>query len=559
MKKNKLLVLGLVALCTTTSFLLSSCKNNEKENVNDNDNDNNNNNDNDNDNNNNNDDNDNSNTVGGITYKSEIITEPSVVSDDYYESVRGLKGSALLSALTTLTTSKHTIKQVSYNGLSTYYPVSDPDLYDSSKMVGYYTGTPFKFDGDFKGRINREHVWCQSFLGDYEDSYAGSDIYNVHPSEKDINNTRGDLYYDFVTDGTTATETDMGGTPRNTESKYSSVAFDPNNAYRGDAARSIFYVATRYASLGYTVGETASKTDKVFGKLSTLLEWNNEYAPSYNELYRNNATDDIQGNRNPFIDHPEFATMIWDSTYNGAGALEDTSLSVGKRLTSVSVSGTLTKTTYTAGDEFDPTGLTFTANYSDNTKVTLSNSIVRFVNSSDYTGNLGEGCTKVYAYYCGQRVSISGITTEKSTVKYDLVTSTDSLVAGMNFILGCKDCNVVASSFQTKYFTSAAATFGTNSIVTVPASAMIFTLEGSSGAWKLKTSDGQYVGASDNKNLTLTGTGSTWSISFESNNVKILNVTESYGYIQYNSGSPRFLNYTSGQKQIQMYKVSTNN
>lgn len=129
----------------------------------------------------------------------------------------------------------------------------------------------------------------------------------------------------------------------------------------------------------------------------------------------------------------------------------------------------------------------------------------------------------------------------------------------MNFILGCKDCNVVASSFQTKYFTSAAATFGTNSIVTVPASAMIFTLEGSSGAWKLKTSDGQYVGASDNKNLTLTGTGSTWSISFESNNVKILNVTESYGYIQYNSGSPRFLNYTSGQKQIQMYKVSTNN
>ncbi len=255
-----------------------------------------------------------------------VAVKEEAASSSYYESCRGLSGSALLSALTTLTTNKHTTS-VSYSGLRNYYLTTDVSPSNSSKVLAYYTGSAFSFSGSFGssgGGINREHVWPQSYLGNYTTSYAGSDLFNVHPCEVRLNSTRGNLYFDEVNSGSVAYEYTSSSSKTATSARYSSVAFDPNNSYCGDVARSLFYVATRYASMGYTLGETPNASNKIMGKLSTLLAWNKTYGVTTAETTRNDATEKVQGNRNPFIDHPEFATMIWDSSYSGSGALNDT-------------------------------------------------------------------------------------------------------------------------------------------------------------------------------------------------------------------------------------------
>lgn len=254
------------------------------------------------------------------------LKEKEELSSSYYESCRGLKGSALLKALTTLTSSKHTTN-VTYTGLRNYYLTTDVDPNNSSKVLLYYTGNSLSFSGSFgssHGTVNREHVWCQSYLGNYTQTGPGSDLFNVHPIESTLNSTRNNRYFDECTGGNYAKEYSSSSAYVTTGCQYTSVAFSPEDDYKGDAARSLFYVATRYASYGYTLGESPNASKMIMGKLSVLLKWNKVHSPSAAEQRRNNATEGIQGNRNPFIDHPEFATMIWDSSYSGSGALNDT-------------------------------------------------------------------------------------------------------------------------------------------------------------------------------------------------------------------------------------------
>ena len=133
------------------------------------------------------------------------------------------------------------------------------------------------------------------------------------------------------------------------------------------------------------------------------------------------------------------------------------------------------------------------------------------------------------------------------------VTDASTLKAGDVIRIGCDTRNTAAGSMGSqKYFASVSATFS-NGVMTSD-KAIDITLSGTTGAWILTTNEGT-IGTSAAKALNKTGAGTkTWTISISNGNATIKSTNTSYGWIQYNASSPRFLNYASNQTAIQIYR-----
>lgn len=167
---------------------------------------------------------------------------------------------------------------------------------------------------------DREHVWPKSrgFKKKYQDGYT--DLHHLRPADRNINAAHsnygydegGDVIYDRLLDGTPI----VGGwVDRKNKS------FEPTDIAKGQVARMLFYMATRYDQ-GDNNGDEQMPDLKLIddnqrnhapqiGDLCTLLKWNQKFPVSRFEKRRNDRVFQIQGNRNPFIDHPEFADKIW--------------------------------------------------------------------------------------------------------------------------------------------------------------------------------------------------------------------------------------------------------
>eukprot|EP00592_Proboscia_alata_P008049 CAMPEP_0194357818 /NCGR_PEP_ID=MMETSP0174-20130528/5245_1 /TAXON_ID=216777 /ORGANISM="Proboscia alata, Strain PI-D3" /LENGTH=344 /DNA_ID=CAMNT_0039127997 /DNA_START=46 /DNA_END=1080 /DNA_ORIENTATION=+ len=156
---------------------------------------------------------------------------------------------------------------------------------------------------------NREHIWSKShgFPNKNQDAYT--DIHNLVPADKSVNSDRSD--FDFK----------VGGEPNSecTKCKEGDDTWEPPDLSKGQIARMMFYMDVRYEGndnsntpdLELVDRSTVSK-EPAFGYLSNLLEWHCQYPVSDVERRRNDKVYSWQGNRNPFIDHPEFVNSIWD-------------------------------------------------------------------------------------------------------------------------------------------------------------------------------------------------------------------------------------------------------
>lgn len=137
---------------------------------------------------------------------------------------------------------------------------------------------------------------------------------------------------------------------------------------------------------------------------------------------------------------------------------------------------------------------------------------------------------------------------------WKLVTDASTLKAGDVIRLGCSSKKVAAGAMGSqKYFTSVSATYA-NGVMT-SATAIDIKLGGSAGQWTMTTSEGT-ISTSAAKALKKDGSGTkTWTISITSSGAAtIKSTTTSYGWIQYNASSPRFLNYASNQTAIEIYR-----
>lgn len=331
-----------------------------------------------------------------------------------------------------------------------------------------------------------------------------------------------------------------------TDSSSASSGWDPASfgyePARGESARIILYAATRYFNES-TAGAGGSSNGSeplelsdnprdasskhTMGKLSDLLKWNMKYAVTAEEIYRNNYLTDAGYARNPFIDHPEWANYVWtveeahDSKYQRT--TEYHSGSASAKLTSLSLSGTPTKTTYSAGEDFDPSGLTITAFLDDETSLDVTTAVT-FAPSP-----LLEGTTSVTGSFSKggvtKTVTVSGLTVGPAVLvagAYSLVTDASTLKEGSELLVSSAkagEAYVLDGNIVNSYYASAVSASIVNSQITYSSTMAKFTLGGQKGAYTLKTGSTYLNGYRSGTyydvkySTTPTETGSTWSFS----------------------------------------------
>ncbi len=224
----------------------------------------------------------------------------------YYDAAQGKTGEQLKTALHNIIKG-HT--EFSYSSLWDILSATDEDPKNHNNVILIYTGiSRAKTDhGGNIGQWNREHVWAKSH-GDFGTTPpAGTDAHHIRPADVKVNGLRGHL--DFDNGGTLVPGTDSCYSDDN--------SFEPRDAVKGDVARMIFYMATRYEGDNgepdlEVVDHVNTYPNPEMGKLSTLLQWNAQDPPDDFERHRNNIIyTDYQHNRNPYIDHPEYIQKIW--------------------------------------------------------------------------------------------------------------------------------------------------------------------------------------------------------------------------------------------------------
>lgn len=142
---------------------------------------------------------------------------------------------------------------------------------------------------------------------------ARTDVFNLRPCDVSVNSSRGNKFYDETTPpGTSYPDAPL--------SSYDIDSWEPREIEKGAIARSMFYMAVRYAGTDadtpdLELSDAPNAALFRFGKLTTLLAWNRAVAVDDPERQRNQRVySDYQHNRNPFIDHGEYADMV----FNGA-------------------------------------------------------------------------------------------------------------------------------------------------------------------------------------------------------------------------------------------------
>lgn len=248
----------------------------------------------------------------------------------YYDSATGT-GYTLKTQLYTII-NPHTV--ISYTGLWDLYYTSDVrtdgkvwDIYSNCNFIfGTFAATGGNQDNGTGGSVecdkyNREHTFPKSWFGGTVTPMY-TDGFHVMPTDKKDNSMRGNIPYGKV--GTSTFTTSNGSKIGNCitpNAPASLTVFEPADQYKGDIARNYFYMATCYQNLisGWqNIDPNGAKvldgsSDKVYQQwyLDLMYSWHLADPVSQKEIDRNNAVYAVQGNRNPYIDHPEWVQKVW--------------------------------------------------------------------------------------------------------------------------------------------------------------------------------------------------------------------------------------------------------
>lgn len=237
----------------------------------------------------------------------------------YYDTCEGKTGEALLSALHQTITDHTTI---SYSGLWTLYKTSDID--ENGKIWDMYSTKRWTPGSEQCGNYssvgdcyNREHSFPKSWFNDA--SPMVSDAFHIYPTDGKVNGQRSNYPFGECANGTYLASSGgvkpLGRLGSSTFSGYSGTVFEPDDQYKGDFARSYFYMAACYNDriANWNSEMLAGNKYPVFSSwaVNLLMKWTRQDEVSQKELDRQEAVYAQQHNRNPFIDHPELAEYIW--------------------------------------------------------------------------------------------------------------------------------------------------------------------------------------------------------------------------------------------------------
>lgn len=262
-------------------------------------------------------------------------------SAEYYDGTQGLTGDALKSKLHSIIDGQKPLKYTQ-SGNTDWYDGKKVDVWEAlvytdsacpeaepkcGLVTLLYLDDVRRIDQANRGKSkndawDREHVWPKSrgFKKQSQDGYT--DLHHLRPADRNINSAHsnygfgmgGRPVYDKLLDGSQV-ESGAFLDKRN-------QSFEPTDRAKGQIARMVFYMATRYETgdnaspenmpdLIITKGNKKQSGKPSIGDLCTLVDWNKRFPVSDFEKRRNDRVEELQGNRNPFIDHPEFVNVIW--------------------------------------------------------------------------------------------------------------------------------------------------------------------------------------------------------------------------------------------------------
>ncbi len=495
-------------------------------------------------------------------------------AEDYYAPITATGGNALLGQVHDLITTTHRF-YTSYSDCKnpTYIKQTDPGT-DGSSVMEFYSQADISatWGSGAVGTWNREHVWCQSLSnGMWGQSGGGADLHHIRPVETRLNSKRGNNLFGEIRnrDAYKVYYRDESGKVVAHGGYNEGGKFEPLDNVKGDVARIVLYVYTHYNTASNVYGTTDGGNSGYFGTLhftniisessesaaiGLLLEWNRQDPVDEIETKRNDAVYAIQGNRNPFIDHPEYAEAIW-----GGGTVKpDPSV----ELKSISLNKT-SLTLYTGQSETllvtpDPANALadVTWNSSDTAVAAVSEKgevTARAVGTAIVTAT----STKNPAIKAQARITVEASDSTSVTITRDSFSASGGYafhdwtagdIGGTAFLYGGEANTMQFNSSKPSYYLA--------SDLAAPAPIISVTVRlnsktPSNKEWKLLTSDSPYgkvpqspENGNDHGTKTVTADGTTWT----------LDGTDTYFALTYQSTGVCYLDsivieYGSGEGQ----------
>lgn len=498
--------------------------------------------------------------IGVSLSNKETIKAEAVGKDSYWSSWITNNGSKTGSSFATALHDKiATNTTYGYTNLWSAYATSDVvpgyenDSNANKKIWDMYGGFFFTYQSAGKNYsnagdcYNREHSIPNSWWGGTED-VRYSDIICLLPTDGKVNNTRSNFMFGEVSSATTtytlAQRTNKSGSEIiqlgnqysklgtaksiNGVSAPESTVFEPADQYKGDFARVYMYFAIRYygnaqsTSSGQNTFSTSYPYVTNYTK-AMLQKWHIQDPVSDKEINRNNAVESLQGNRNPFVDYPQWADKLFDTTYeasviNGGGQSSDptvSSVTVSPSTWTISLDGTTTKQLSATVSGTNSPAQTVTWTSSNTSVATVSNSGLvtgKAAGTATITATSTVDGTK--SGTCAITVSNTGGGSGGSSTDYTLYSG--SLTEG-NYVI-VYDGKAMQNTVSSNRLSYATPTISDDTISN-PASGIVWHIAPSGDYWTIYNSAvSQYAASTGTKNqagLNSSGTDdkSLWTAS----------------------------------------------
>jgi endonuclease I len=248
----------------------------------------------------------------------------------YYDSAHGKSGQSLREAINQII-SDH--KVINYSSTDEAMSIIDVDPMNKNNVILIYSRRSDPISNCCSDGWNREHLWPNSYGIDSK-GLAYSDIHALRPCDSNVNSSRGNKHFDESNPDSRYYK--FPSHPEATLCSSDNNSWSPPESLKGDIARAMFYMDIRYEGndgepdleLTDDLTEITSSNSKM-GSLKTLLIWHILDPVSEKEKIRNDRVYEIQKNRNPFIDRPQWVSSIWENPLQ---------ISISKMLNSIKVS-----------------------------------------------------------------------------------------------------------------------------------------------------------------------------------------------------------------------------
>lgn len=250
-------------------------------------------------------------------------------SGEYYKAADGKKGAELKTALCGVIYNREEGGDLNtaYKALWTHFRTTDArpngtvwDMY-SNKVEFEFGTNQDTGSGNQEGQYyNREHSFPNSWFGG-KVMPMYTDLHHMYPTDKIVNNKRGNNPFGETNGESYKSANNFSKLGKCTVEGYTGIVFEPNDEYKGDFARTYFYMVTCYEEQIPTWYTSFPESQPTLDgntypglsdwQLKMLMKWAKNDPVSEKEINRNNAVYGIQKNRNPFIDYPGLENYIW--------------------------------------------------------------------------------------------------------------------------------------------------------------------------------------------------------------------------------------------------------